>query len=46
MPHTGQDAPRTGRYRCASCGQEINVNQDQHLPPCPQERKAVEWQPI
>ena len=46
MPHTGQNAPRTGRYRCASCGLEVQVSQGQHLPPCPKERKAIEWLPV
>lgn len=43
MPHTGQNADKTGTFVCQSCGSTITMEQGEHLPPCPRERAAVEW---
>ena len=43
MPHTGQNADKTGTFVCQSCGATITMEQGEHLPPCPRERAAVEW---
>jgi hypothetical protein len=44
MAHTGENAPKKGTYTCASCEKTVDMDQGESLPPCPSERKAVEWQ--
>jgi Zn finger protein HypA/HybF involved in hydrogenase expression len=35
-----------GTYRCTNCGNEIQVQSVQSLPPCPECDGSNEWEPV
>ncbi len=40
---TGQLAPESGAYRCLSCGEQINIDAGEHIPPCPKDA-GTNWE--
>ena len=40
---TGQLAPESGAYRCLSCGEQINMDEGEHIPPCPKDA-STNWE--
>ncbi len=35
MMKTGQKAIESGRLKCTNCGEQINIKEGEHIPPCP-----------
>ncbi len=43
MLKSGQKATESGNLKCTNCGEEIDIDRDEHIPPCPK-CAGVEWE--
>ena len=46
MPQTGEDCLAAGTFRCASCGEIVDLGQNVAFPDCPNEDAAVTWEEV
>jgi hypothetical protein len=43
MREIGQTSPESGRYRCATCGAEIQMRAGEIFPSCPNKDHTPKW---
>jgi len=46
MPKTGDYAKASGTFRCTSCDESIDMEQDAQFPECFNESSSVEWEEV